>query len=203
MTLSTDAFIASLLAEYAAAPEKFVAKTLRVNVTPVKLVKVNNKRSKIEESSLAPVGPQPAKYVPENLPQLSGEEFLAAIRAAGKVAGNDRKDAERCVLERFGGYDFGTGHGTQIDNAMRRAKTMIHGTGPDVTKVYGPAYVKGLPNAEKKGVLNLTGRLQLSLEEAANLRKSMRDGVSSPDAELKLRLEEERLENIVADLAEV
>lgn len=204
MTLSAaDAFLANIIAQYAAAPEKFETKVLRVNVTPEKLVKVNNKRTKVEESSLAPIGPQPEKYVPSNLPQLSGAEFLAAIRLAGRVVETERKAAERGVLERFGGYKFGEGHGTQIDNAVRRAKALVHGTGPDVTKSYGPAYIKGMPNQEKKGVLNLTGRLQLSLDEAASLRKSMRDGTEDAAIELKLRLEEERAEAIVADLADV
>ena len=200
-----SAFLAALAANYVP-PQSEEArqqtKVIAVSMTGEKLVKVDRNRKAIDGSQAAPSpkGIDIPKYVPVHAEPLSAQDFLSAIRSAGKLSGEEKKKAERLALERFGGYHFGTGHGMQVDNATRTARSKVKGSGPEAVRVVGSVFVKGLPNGEKKNAHNLQARLNLALDTCNAIEKEIASGLANEYAPKLLKLERERASVIRAEI---
>ena len=136
-----EAFLAALASGYevreAAKTETVV---ISVNVESEKLVQVKRKPKPHGVSGLTP--PKQNQAVQASVVSrpcvetLDAPSFVAAMRAAGMRAGkrdeNLVKADEIKALQSFVGYAFGEPHGTQVDNAKRKALLAIKGTGPNV-----------------------------------------------------------------------
>lgn len=142
---------------------------------------------------------------------IDAPAFTAAILAAGKTeAGNTdplkKKTDEIKALDAYVGYKYGEPHGSQLDNAMRKARTAINGTVVEAPKLAKDiaGFVAGLPDNGKRETNNLAGRLQASVEAALDLRKQierLNDG--DPKAlqlGMMLQLEQERAAALRKDL---
>lgn len=119
----------------------------------------------------------------------TSEAFLCAMQKAAKKQGDERKNLEREAIESFNGYSFGEPHGTQCDNALRKAKASFLGTGPDIQKQeYHGGFVAGMPDFEQKRVRDLNARISESLDR-------MKEANEKGD-ELTAALEAERIQAI-------
>jgi len=160
---------------------------------------------KSAEAPQAADAPKSPIVVAEPLPPLTAEGFMRAIKLAGwrqrkhpktgepvvnehgaPVLGPTTDDAkradERAALVRFGGFDKQTPHGTQVSNAMRRAKLALDSSlgGDGKVKRSAPTVagvVAGACNQAEKVRLHLEADLRAAIATVANLS---RDDASLP-----------------------
>ena len=209
-----EAFLAALASGYEVRETKIESKVLSVNVESEKLVQVKRKPRPHGVSGLTPPKQNQVQASVVSRPcveTLDAPSFVAAMRAAGMRAGkrdeNLVKSDEIKALQSFVGYAFGEPHGTQVDNAKRKALLAIKGTGPNVQKIspQKSGFVAGVPNEERKAQLNILGRLNASLQTCQDLRKLIANDPASPKLEERkmfLALEEARAAQIRLDMGE-
>lgn len=97
---------------------------------------------------------------------LSPAQFLTALHQAGKADPNQENWDIKKAIHGFCGYTLSEPQGTQLDNAVRSAKTKINGVIADKPKpaITVAGYVAGIPNETQKRVDDLRARIDAEVE---------------------------------------
>jgi hypothetical protein len=219
MTTAKDLALSVSLASYA----RDLSRPATVTITSQKLVKVERPKkgrpisavkltAKPVESAEKPAAPSPnGKVVGVALPAagtIGAKAFLLMMRSA-----KDRQE-KICAIAAFIGYQAGGDFATQEMGAMTKAKgeiSPIKVTGPDRETVRSAqrsvaGYVAGMPDATRRIVLDLNGRIQLALDARNDhVKESRNRTLSWTERKLAIglaRMEQERMLQIRADLAQ-
>ena len=222
--------LASLVADYAKpsdidpsflpSPEETVIGRNVPKTRAVKAVKVEaatfSNRGRAQAAPIAHL-PGPVSMPLPEAGTLGAEGFLKAMRAAGVRKGKmepiaKREDEIRAIAS-YIGYDSSKLHGEQEVAARMQAqrdlkpviaaKTEYKRNGSPLTT--GEGYVAGLFDAKAKQVADLKGREVAAADALIAHRNDSRDTSRTPEqraqSRLLIKLEDERLEAIRADLA--
>ncbi len=115
---------------------------------------------------------------------LTAEQFLAALQTAGKRDGKPTPDTYHWdqvkAIHGFCGFSHKEPFGIQLDNSVRRAKTVVNGVVFDKPKpsLSVKGYISGIPNNLEKTRLDLQGRYEAALD-AKNEALSLAEKASS------------------------
>ncbi len=117
-----------------------------------------------EESNDQPKAANPLAGI--EVGSLTAAQFLTVLHQAGKKDPNQENWDIKKAIHGFCGYHLNQPQGTQLDNAVRVAKTKINGVIAEKPKpsITVAGYVAGLPDQTKKQVDDLLGRLNLAYD---------------------------------------
>lgn len=218
MTTAKDLAISVSLAQYA----RDLSCPAVVTITSQKLVKVERPKkgrpiaavkaaAKPVESTEKPAAPSPnGKVVGITLPAagtIGARAFLMMMNHAKS------RDEKIVAIASFIGYQTGGDFATQEMGAMAKAKgeiSPVKATGPSLAETRSAqrsvaGYVAGMPDALRRTVLDLNGRIQLALDARNDHVKEARNrALSWTERKLAIglaRMEQERMLQIRADLA--
>lgn len=140
---------------------------------------------------------------------LTPQTFLTVLHQAGGKGGagttQENWDIKKAI-HGFCGYHLNEPQGTQLDNAVRTAKTKINGIiaekpRPSLTVA---GYVAGCPDETKKRVNDLTGRLNLAIDAKKEILEKVKDKNLPIEVRKSLAaqagLEQSRVESIKTQL---
>lgn len=223
MTTALDLVLSAAVASYSK-PEVSKASPAVVKFNDQKLVKVERKpRTVILPPPPAGEAPKATAPKPRVVNVETAMAFIEALKASGKrpnangvmvAQGADVQRAdEKSAIDMFVGYKNGSPHGVQLDAARAlAARTVrpIDTSGPSRQQrrhasntVKG--FVAGLPDMERKIVLDLLARERLAAEAfIEHVRAARNREQSMHERKLSIglaRLEQERIASIRADLA--
>ena len=194
-------------------PEKKV-EVISVDVDPKKLseVTVKPKRKPRTTTSKVNSNPEPTTGPKVEVPYvepLSHSEFLEAIRNAGVRNGkrdfNLVRSDEQAIIHRYCNYDYGQPFGTQLDNALRKARSALKPSGPMRLSVAPSVagWIKGCPDPKERQRADVTGRIRASIQASCDYQKIInfaKDNLEIKNAENFLQLEQLKLKKYHQEL---
>jgi len=218
MTTAKDLALSVSLASYA----RDLSRPATVTITSQKLVKVERPKKGRPIAAVKPTAKPVESVEKPAAPSPNGKVVGVVLPAAGTIGAkafimmmNRARDLpeKRAAIAAFIGYNAGLSFAENEMAANQRAKgeiSPVKATGPSREEIRSAqrsvaGYVAGMPDATRRAILDLQGRIQLALDARNDHVKEARNrALSWTERKLAIglaRMEQERMLQIRADLA--